>query len=90
MNVTGKDYPFYICAVTKEKEDNIPHPRIAVIQVPDKVIWEKGKEIEMRLPKVWKLLQGEIKPIPCGTCSWCADNLPLDKVISMDELMLEI
>ena len=90
LNVTGKDYPFYICAVTKEKEDNIPHPRIAVIQVPDKVIWEKGKEIEMRLQKVWKLLQGEIKPIPCGTCSWCADNLPLDKVISMDELMLEI
>lgn len=90
LNVTGKDYPFYICAVTKEKEDGVPHPRIAVINIPDKVIWEKGKEIEMKLPKVWKLLRGEISPIPCGTCSWCADNLALNKVLSLDELLLEI
>lgn len=90
LNVTGKDYPFYICAVTKEKEDNIPHPRISVIQIPDKIIWEKGKEIEMNLPKVWRFLKGEIKPIPCGVCSWCADNLPLDRVISQDELLLEV
>ena len=90
LNVTGKDYPFYICAVTKEKEEGIPHPRIAVIQIPDKIIWEKGREIEMNLPKVWKFLKGEIEPIPCGICSWCADNLPLDHVISMDELLLEV
>lgn len=90
LNVTGKDYPFYICAVTKEKEDNVPHPRIAVIQIPDKVIWDKGKEIEMNLPKVWGFLKGEIKPIPCGTCSWCADNLPLTEVISSDQLLLEV
>lgn len=90
LNVTGKDYPFYICAVSKEKEDNVPHPRIAVIQIPDKIIWEKGKEIEMNLPKVWRLLKGEMKPVPCGTCSWCADNLPLERIISMDELLLEV
>lgn len=90
LNVTGQDYPFYICAVTKEKEDGVPHPRIAVIQIPDKIIWEKGAEIEMNLPKVWSLLHGEYEPIPCGTCSWCADNLPLSKVISMDELLLDI
>jgi len=90
LNVTGKDYPFYICAVTKEKEDNIPHPRIAVIQIPDKIIWDKGREIEMKLPKVWRFLKGEIEPIPCGTCSWCADNLPLTEVISSDQLLLEV
>lgn len=90
LNVTGKDYPFYICAVSKDKDDGTAHPRLAVIQIPDQVIWNKGKEIEMNLPKVWRLLKGEIQPIPCGTCSWCADNLPLDKVISLDELLLEV
>lgn len=90
LNITGKDYPFYICAVTKDKEDGVPHPRIAVIQIPDSVIWEKGKEIEMKLPKVWKMLKGEIQPIPCGTCSWCADNLSLEKILSIDDLMLEV
>lgn len=90
LNVTGKDYPFYIAAVSKDKEEGIAHPRIAVIQIPDRIIWDKGKEIEMNLPKVWKLLKGEMEPIPCGTCSWCADNLPIDRVISMDELLLEV
>lgn len=88
--VTGKRYPFYIAAVSKETENNVPHPRIAVIQIPDRLIEEKRAQIEMNLPKVWSLIQGEVEPIPCGTCSWCADNLPIERVISMDELLLEV
>lgn len=88
--VTGIRYPFYIAAVSKEKEDNIPHPRIAVIQIPDRIIEEKRESIERNIKKVWKLIQGETEPIPCGTCSWCADNLPLTKVISSDELLLDV
>lgn len=90
LNITGKDYPYYIAAVSKDKEDGIPHPRIAIINIPDSIIWDKGKEIEMQLPKVWKLLRGEIKPVPCGTCSWCADNLPIDRVLGLDELLPEV
>lgn len=90
LNVTGIDYPFYIAAVSKEKEDGVAHPRIAVIQIPDKIIWDKGREIEMNLPKVWSFLKGDMQPIPCGTCSWCADNLPLERVISQDELLLDV
>ena len=86
----GKRLPFYLAVVTKEKHNNIPHPRVAVIQIPDKVIEDKGKEIKEKIPGVWRLLQGEYEPIPCGTCEWCADFLPIEKVISMDEIMLEV
>jgi len=86
----GKHLPFYLAVITKEKSGNVPHPRVAVIQIPDKLIADKGAEITEKIPGVWRLLQGEYEPVPCGTCEWCADNLPLEKVISLDEIMLEV
>ena len=86
----GKHLPFYLAVVTKEKHNNVPHPRVAVIQIPDKVIEDKGAEIKQRIKGVWSLLQGEYEPIPCGTCEWCADNLSVDDVISLEELLLEV
>lgn len=86
----GKHLPFYLAVVTKEKHNNEPHPRVAVIQIPDKVIEDKGAEIKQRIKGVWSLLQGEYEPIPCGTCEWCADNLSVDDVISLEELLLEV
>ena len=38
---TGDLLPFYICAVSKDKTDNIPHPRIKVIEVPPLMMDEK-------------------------------------------------
>ena len=87
---TGKRVPFYLAVITKDKTDNIPHPRVAVIQIPDGIIDEKGEEIKQKIKGVWSVLQGEVEPIPCGTCEYCADTLPLDKVISLDELLLEV
>lgn len=86
----GKKLPFYLAVITKEKENNIPHPRVGIIHVPDGVIEDKGKEIKYKVHKVWDLLQGNILPIPCGSCSWCSDYLPLDRVIELDQLMLEV
>ena len=86
----GKRLPFYLAVITKEKPNNEPHPRVAVIQIPDKLIDDKGQEIRTKIRGVWEILQGEYEPIPCGTCEWCADNLPLEKVISLDELLLEV
>lgn len=86
----GKRLPFYLAVITKEKHNNVPHPRVAVIQIPDQVIADKGQEIKTKIHNVWSLLQGEFDPVPCGTCEWCADNLPLTEVISLDELMLEV
>lgn len=31
---TGNLLPFYICAISKDKTDNVPHPRIKVIEIP--------------------------------------------------------
>lgn len=86
----GKDLPFYLAVITKEKEDQEPHPRVAVIQIPDQVIEEKGEEIKMHIHHVWDVIQGNIEPIPCGTCAWCADNLPIERVLSLDEILLEV
>ncbi len=86
----GKHLPFYLAVITKEKHNNEPHPRVAVIQIPDKLIEDKGKEIRTHIKDVWGLIKGEYEPIPCGTCEWCADNLPLEKVISLDEIMVEV
>ena len=86
----GKHLPFYLAVITKEKSGNVPHPRVAVIQIPDKLIADKGAEIKQKIHSVWSLLQGEYEPVSCGTCEWCADNLPLEKVVSLDEIMLEV
>lgn len=86
----GKKLPFYLAVISKDKEYNVPHPRLAIIQIPDKIIEEKGEEIKQKIHSIWSIIQGEIDPIPCGHCEWCADNLPLEKVISMDELLLEV
>ena len=86
----GKKLPFYLAVISKDKEYNVPHPRLAIIQIPDKIIEEKGEEIKQKIHSIWSIIQGEIDPIPCGHCEWCADNLPFEKVISMDELLLEV
>ncbi len=86
----GKHLPYYLAVITKEKYSSEPHPKVAVIEIPDRLIAEKGKEIKQKIHTPWRLLQGEIDPVPCGTCEWCADNLPLEKVISLDELQLEV
>jgi hypothetical protein len=87
---TGKRLPFYLAVITKDKDNGEPHPRVAVIQIPDELIQAKGEEIKQKIHSAWAVLQGEVEPIPCGHCSWCADNLPLERVISLDELMLEV
>ena len=53
----GKDLPFYLAVITKEKYNGEPHPRVAVIQIPDKIIEEKGIEIKQNIHKVWALLK---------------------------------
>jgi hypothetical protein len=84
----GKWLPFYLAVITKDKENGVPHPRLAIVQLSEQIIKQKLIEIEQKIRGAWMLLQGEIDPVPCGNCGWCADNLPLEKVISADELML--
>lgn len=86
---TGDVIPFYICAISKDKTDNIPHPRIAVIELQPMLIKERLAEVKHNITHIQDLKTGVIEPLPCGVCDWCADNLPLDRVISSDQLMME-
>ena len=87
---TGDKLPFYICAISKNKTDNVPHPRIAVIEMPPLKMQERLVEVQKNITAIQDLKQGITEPIPCGICDWCADNLPLDGVISEDQLITEV
>lgn len=86
---TGDLLPFYICAISKDKTDNIPHPRIAVIELQPMLIQERLTEVKHNINHIQDLKNGVMDPIPCGVCDWCADNLPLDTVVTSDQLMTE-
>jgi len=87
---TGDIVPFFICAISKDKTDNIPHPRIVVTEAPPMKLKERLTEVKMNINKLMDIKTGVIEPIPCGVCDWCADNLPLTDVISFDQLTTEL
>ena len=53
------------------------------------LIQERLTEVKQNINHIQDLKTGLIEPIPCGMCDWCADNLPLDGVVSSDQLMAE-
>ena len=87
----GKRLPFYIAAISKDRaSDGIYHPRVAVIEVSQQMMDERLIEFKKNVRKIQLIKTGEIVPIACGVCDYCADTLPLEKVISVDELMVDI
>jgi hypothetical protein len=87
---TGEVLPFYINAVSKDKTDSIPHPRIKVIEVPPMKMDEKLAEVKTQITKIQALKDGIYEPLRCEVCDYCADTEVLDGPISMDQLMGEI
>ena len=87
---TGLKLPFYIAAISKDKDsDGVAHPRLKIIQIPQTKMDERLAEIKTNIGKIQALKNGEYEPINCGKCDYCADTLPCE-VISMDELMLGV
>lgn len=86
----GVRLPFYLAAISKDKDSfGEAHPRIKVIQIPQKVMDERLVEVKNNIGNIQAIKNGEIDPVCCGKCDFCADTLPCE-VISMDELMLEV
>lgn len=86
----GKRLPFYICAISKDKSsDGLYHPRVAVIEVLQTHMDERLSEVKANIKKIQAIKTGEIEPISCGICDYCADTLPLEEVISQDQLLME-
>lgn len=86
---TGLKLPFYLAAISKDKTDNVPHPRLKIIQIPQTKLDERMADIKANIGKIKAIKDGILSPINCGKCDYCADVLPCE-VISMDELLLEV
>ena len=87
---TGLKLPFYIAAISKDKDsEGVAHPRLKIIQIPQTKMDERLIEIKNNISKIQAIKEGKVEPIYCGKCDYCADTLPCD-VISMDELSLEV
>lgn len=79
---TGERLPFFIAAVSKEKE-----PDLEVIQIPQSWMDDRIAEVEQNTPKIQMLKSGEIEPIRCGLCDYCKHIKVLENPIFPDELL---
>lgn len=85
---TGDTLPFYICAISKDKTGTTPHPRISVIEIPEMIMDERLEEVKSNIVHIQELKDGLYEPVSCGVCDYCADTLPLEKVISSDQIIM--
>lgn len=63
---TGKKLPFYIAAVTKEKE-----PDLQVFYIPDDILAEQLDLVRQLSPRFQRIKEGSLTPQSCGNCAWC-------------------
>lgn len=81
---TGKQLPFFIAAVTKEKE-----PDLAILAIPQEVLDIKLEVIKSVLPRIKDLKEGKVEPHNCGKCDYCKFYKKLDKIIDYRDLNIE-
>lgn len=82
---TGKRLPFYIAAVSKEKE-----PNLELIYIDDNHLKEKLIEVEQNVPHILALKNGEIDPLRCEVCDYCKHTKVLTRPIHYSELIGEV
>lgn len=73
---TGKKLPFYLAAVSKQKE-----PSIQVGQIPQSRLDDALSIVEANLPRVMDIKNGYIKPDRCEDCDCCRRTRILHKPI---------
>lgn len=78
---TGEKLPCYISVVTKEDT-----PEIAVINIDQQRMNHLLNEIEMNMPSVLAVKNGEAEPIRCEHCDYCKATKVLTGPISEEEL----
>ena len=77
----NKQLPFFIAAVTKEKE-----PNIALLNIPQEVLDEKLAIIEEALPIVYAIKNKQIIATRCEHCDYCKATKVLNKIIDYRDL----
>lgn len=89
---TGKTLPFYIVAVSKQKDE----PDIQAIWIDNESLKRKlfGDElangIQDEITRVRQIKAGEIEPCKCGKCLPCRQTKVVDRIIDWRELLGEI
>lgn len=78
---TGKTLPFFIAAVTKEKE-----PDLAILSIPDEVLNFKLEEIKEILPRIYNIKNETISPTRCECCDYCKFTKKLTKIIDYRDI----
>ena len=81
---TGKVLPCYIAVVTKEDE-----PEIEVINIDQVSLDHALNYVEMEMPSVLMVKNGEVEPTECGKCDYCKSKKVLKGAISMQDLFTE-
>lgn len=79
---TGKKLPCYIAVVTKEDE-----PEIEVINIDQMTLDHALNYVEMNMPSVLMVKNGETEPTSCCKCDYCKSKKVLTKAISMQDLI---
>lgn len=82
---TGLRLPFYIAAGTKEAE-----PNIEVIQVTQNYLDEAKNMVEMNMPRILRVKNGEVEPDRCEMCDCCRHTKVLKRPISITNLVAGI
>ena len=89
---TGQKLPFYIVAVSKQKDE----PDLQAIWIDNESLKRKlfGDELAPGLAdeitRVRMIKNGEIEPCRCGKCLLCRQTKVVDKIIDWRELLGEV
>lgn len=82
---TGERPQFYIAAGTKEEE-----PNIEVIHVTQNYLDEAKHMVEMNMPRILRVKNGEAEPDRCEMCDCCRHTKVLARPISITNLVAGI
>lgn len=82
--IYGEKLPCYIAAVTKDDE-----PDIELIGIDQATLDHALNIIEMNVPSILMVKNGETEPIRCENCAYCRATKKLKAPISMNDLIME-
>ncbi len=81
---TGKVLPFYIAAVTKEKE-----PDIGIFEIPQSYLDVELEDFKSKVMLYDAIKKGMIEPERCEHCDYCKASKVLSKAVSLEVLDYE-
>lgn len=80
QTIEGNKLPFYLAAVTKEKE-----PDFDIIQIPQYYIDAAMENIGSQILKFQAIKEGIIEPERCGRCDYCRATKKLSEIKSLED-----